>query len=171
MRAKSITQPSAGSLRYARPDRSHPQTTAQPPLYGRLRSSQCAASLHGSSQRSETGSLLRCLPPPVRCARGVVQLGEVRRQLAAVELGQRQTPERFVFRRRAGQQASGQLVVKAEQRVVVVARGGFAAPVRVAMSMISSGFWAEASIRPSASTRRPSASVFITSTFYRCGSE
>ena len=64
-------------------------------------------------------------PRRVRCARGVVQLGEVRRQLAAVELGQRQTPERFVFRRRAGQQASGQLVVEAEQGVIVVTQGSF----------------------------------------------
>ena len=60
----------------------------------------------------------------VRRARGVVQLGKVGRQLAAVELGQRQTPERLVFRSGACQQASGQLVVKAEQRVVVVAQGG-----------------------------------------------
>ena len=42
-----------------------------------------------------------------------------------MELGQRQTPERFVFRRRAGQQASGQLVVEAEQGVIVVTQGSF----------------------------------------------
>ena len=64
-------------------------------------------------------------PRRVRRARGVVQLGEVRRQLAAVELGQRQTPERFVFRRRAGQQAIGQLVVEAEQGVIVVTQRRF----------------------------------------------
>src|SRR5690606_30392905 len=68
----------------------------------------------------------RCAcPRRVRCARGVVQFGEVRRQLATVELGQRQTPERLVFRSRACQQASGQLVVEAEQGVVVVAQRGF----------------------------------------------
>ena len=66
-------------------------------------------------------------------AAGVVQLGEVRRQLAAVELGQRQTPERLVFRSGACQQASGQLVVEAAPvgdagqaialRLLVVTRG------------------------------------------------
>ena len=104
-------------------------------------------------------------------ARGVIQFGKIRRQLAAVEIRQRQTPERFVFCRGACQQAGRQLVIKAEQRMVVVTQRRFAAPVRVAISIINSGFWAEASIRPSASTRRPSASVFITSTFCRCGSE
>ena len=58
-------------------------------------------------------------------AAGVVQVSKVGRQLVAVELGQRQTPEGFVFRLSARQQAIRQRIVKAEQRVVVVAEGGF----------------------------------------------
>ncbi len=101
----------------------------------------------------------------IRRASGVVQFGKVRRQLIAVELRQRQTPERFILLRGTRQQATGKRIVKTEQRVIIITQRGFAAPVRVAASMISSGFCALASIRPSASTRRPSASVFITSTF------
>ena len=42
-----------------------------------------------------------------------------------MELGQRQAPERLVLCGSARQQACGQLVVKAEQRVVVVTQRGF----------------------------------------------
>ncbi len=163
----TLTQPSAGSPRYARPDRSHRRTTAPPPLCGTLRSSRCAASPPGSSQRSATGSLLRCLPRPGtprwRCC-------SARQSWTAAGCGgTRPAADARTVRFPRGalfQQAGGQLVVKAEQRVVIVTQRGFRrAGQGGAMSMISSGFWADASIRPSASTRRPSASVFITSTF------
>ena len=42
-----------------------------------------------------------------------------------MELGQRQTPEGFVFRLGARQQAIRQRIVKAEQRVVVITQRGF----------------------------------------------
>ena len=42
-----------------------------------------------------------------------------------MELGQRQTPEGFVFRLSARQQAIRQRIVKAEQRVVIIAQRGF----------------------------------------------
>ena len=58
-------------------------------------------------------------------AAGVIQLGKVRRQLATVELCQRQTPERLVFLRRTCQQTGSQLIVKAKQRVVIVAQRSF----------------------------------------------
>ncbi len=45
-------------------------------------------------------------------ATGVVQVSKVGRQLVAVELGQRQTPEGFVFRLSARQQAIRQRIVK-----------------------------------------------------------
>ena len=54
-------------------------------------------------------------------AAGIVQVSKVGRQLVAVELGQRQTPEGFVFRLSARQQAIRQRIVKAEQRVVIIA--------------------------------------------------
>ena len=56
---------------------------------------------------------------------GIIQLGKVRRQLATVELCQRQTPERLVFLRRTCQQTGSQLIVKAKQRVVIVAQRSF----------------------------------------------
>ncbi len=56
---------------------------------------------------------------------GIIQLGKVRRQLATVELCQRQTPERLVFLRRACQQTGSQLIVKAKQRMVIVAQRSF----------------------------------------------
>ena len=58
-------------------------------------------------------------------AAGIVQFSKVGRQLAAVELSQRQAPESFVFSLRARQQAIRQRIIKAEQRVIIIAKRGF----------------------------------------------
>ncbi len=50
----------------------------------------------------------------MRRAAGVVQFRKVGRQLVAVELRQRRTPERFILLRRAGQQSARQRIVKTE---------------------------------------------------------
>ena len=75
----------------------------------------------------EVGQEARCGAGARRIGRaaGIVQLGEVRRQLAAVELSQRQTPEGLVFSLRARQQAIRQTIVKAEQRVIIITQRGF----------------------------------------------
>ena len=64
----------------------------------------------------------------IRRASGIVQFRKVRRQLAAVELRQRQTPERFILLRGTRQQATGKRIVKTEQRVIIITQRSFRRP-------------------------------------------